>query len=151
MSATSRRARTDCRRAATSSRFRFSHPNSSRRASRMLGIAFEGCGCRAAFHVGAIEWFVEHDLIPEAVSGASSGALIAGALAIGRAGDLRAVWTELFGTRVCDVRHLLRGRWPYRMSDIVGGVATRYFGDRLLSDTHLPLSIVVTQLRRSGF
>jgi len=117
----------------------------------MLGIAFEGCGCRAAFHVGAIEWFVEHDLIPEAVSGASSGALIAGALAIGRAGDLRAVWTELFGTRVCDVRHLLRGRWPYRMSDIVGGVATRYFGDRLLSDTHLPLSIVVTQLRRSGF
>jgi hypothetical protein len=22
----------------------------------MLGIAFEGCDCRAAFHVGAIEW-----------------------------------------------------------------------------------------------
>jgi len=58
----------------------------------MLGIAFEGCGCRAAFHVGVIEWLVEHDLMPEAVSGASSGGLIAGAFAIGRAGDLRAVW-----------------------------------------------------------
>ena len=117
----------------------------------MLGIAFEGCGCRAAFHVGAIEWFAEHGLLPDAVSGASSGALIAGALAIGHAGGLRAVWTELFGSRVCDARRLLKGRWPYRMSDIVGGGATRYFGDRLLSDTRIPLSIVVTQLRLSGF
>jgi predicted acylesterase/phospholipase RssA len=73
----------------------------------MLGIAFEGCGCRAAFHVGVIEWLVEHDLMPEAVSGAISGALIAGAFAIGRAGDLRAVWTELFGSRVSGVRRLL--------------------------------------------
>lgn len=118
---------------------------------RPLGIAFEGCACRAAFHVGVVEWFVEHDLIPDAVSGASSGALVAGALAIGRAGDLRSVWTELLGTRVCDVRRLLRGRWPYRMSEIVGGGLTRYFGDRRLGDTRIPLSIVVTQLGASGF
>src|SRR6185295_10752810 len=101
----------------------------------MLGIAFEGCGCRAAFHVGAVEWLATHGLIPDAVSGASSGALIAGALAIGRADDLRAVWTELLGTRVCEARRLLSGRWPFRMSDIVGGVATRYFGERLLPAT----------------
>jgi predicted acylesterase/phospholipase RssA len=50
---------------------------------------------------------VEHDPMPEAVSGASSGALIAGAFAIGRAGDLRAVWTKLFGSPVCDVRRSL--------------------------------------------
>jgi len=50
---------------------------------------------------------VEHDPMPEAVSGASSGALIAGAVAIGRAGDLRAVWTTLFGSPVCDVRRSL--------------------------------------------
>src|SRR6185295_7507588 len=117
----------------------------------MHGIAFEGCGCRAAFHVGVVEWLMAHDLMPDAVSGASSGALIAGALAIGRATDLRAVWTELFDTRVCDVRRLLKGRWPYRMSEIVGGVTRRYFGDRLLCDTCMPLSVVVTQLGRFGF
>jgi predicted acylesterase/phospholipase RssA len=117
----------------------------------MHGIAFEGCGCRAAFHVGAVEWLAAHDLMPDAVSGASSGALIAGALAIGRASDLRSVWTDLLGSRVCDVRRLLSGRWPYRMSEIVGGVARLYFGERLLSDTCLPLSVVVTQLGRFGF
>jgi predicted acylesterase/phospholipase RssA len=116
-----------------------------------FGIAFEGCACRAAFHVGAIEWFAEHKLLPAAVAGASSGALIAAATAVGRVGELRPVWTALFGSRVCDLRRLLRGRWPFRMSEIVGGAATRYFGDRLMADTLIPLSIVVTQLGRSGF
>jgi len=37
------------------------------------------------------------------------------------------------------------------MSEIVGGAAERYFGGRLLADTLIPLSIVVTQLRSSGF
>jgi NTE family protein len=114
-------------------------------------MAFEGCGCRAAFHVGVIEWLAEHHLLPDAVAGASSGALAAGAIAIGRIDDLRAVWTELLGSRVCDVRRVLRGRWPFRMSEIVGGVAARYFGDRLLADTLMPLSIVITELRASGF
>jgi predicted acylesterase/phospholipase RssA len=114
-------------------------------------MAFEGCGCRAAFHVGVIEWFAEHNLLPQAVAGASSGALIAGAIAVGRVDDLRTVWAALFGSRVCDVRRVLKGRWPFRMSEIVGGVASQYFGDRLLADTLMPLSIVVTELRASGF
>jgi predicted acylesterase/phospholipase RssA len=81
-----------------------------------FAIAFEGCGCRAAFHVGAVEWLFENRLIPGAVAGASSGALIASAAAVGRVGDLRPVWTELFGSRVCDLGRLWRGRWPFRMS-----------------------------------
>ena len=116
-----------------------------------FGIAFEGCGCRAAFHVGAIEWFAEHELLPATVAGASSGALIAAATAVGRIAELRPAWTELLGSRVCDMGRLLRGRWPFRMSEIVGGAATTYFGDLLLADTLIPLSIVVTQLRASGF
>ncbi len=116
-----------------------------------FGIAFEGCGCRAAFHVGVIELLAEHNLVPATVAGASSGALIAAATAIGRVADLRPVWTELFGSRVCDMGRLLRGRWPFRMSEIVGGAATKYFGGRLLADTLIPISIVVTQLRASGF
>jgi predicted acylesterase/phospholipase RssA len=116
-----------------------------------FSIAFEGCGCRAAFHVGVIEWFAEHGLLPEAVAGASSGALVAAATAVGQVAELRPVWTELFGTRICDPRRLVSGRWPFRMSEIVGGAAERYFGNRLLADTRIPLSIVVTQLRSSGF
>jgi predicted acylesterase/phospholipase RssA len=114
-------------------------------------IAFEGCACRAAFHVGAMEWFAEHDLHPTAVAGASSGSLIAAAIAIGRIGDLRAVWEELYGTPVYSPRRLLRGHWPWRMSEIVGGVAAKYFGDRRLADTSIPLSIVVSQWRRARF
>jgi len=115
-----------------------------------FSIAFEGCGCRAAFHVGVIEWFAEQNLLPRTVAGASSGALIAAATAVGRIAELRPVWTELFGSRVCDLRRLRSGRWPFRMSEIVGGAAERYFGDRLLADTLIPLSIVVTQMRTTG-
>jgi predicted acylesterase/phospholipase RssA len=114
-------------------------------------IAFEGCACRAAFHVGVVEWFAEHGIAPSSVAGASSGALIASAVAINAVGDLRPVWMDLCGSRVWDPRRLLRGRWPFRMSEIVGGVAARYFGDRLLGDTSIPLSIVITQLLRGRF
>jgi predicted acylesterase/phospholipase RssA len=116
-----------------------------------FSLAFEGCGCRAAFHVGVIEWFAERSLLPRTVAGASSGAIIAAATAVGRVADLRQVWTELCGTRVYDPRRLLSARWPFRMTEIVGGAAERYFGDRLMSDTLIPLSIVVTQLRAGGF
>jgi predicted acylesterase/phospholipase RssA len=116
-----------------------------------LGIAFEGCGCRAAFHVGALEWLNEQGVRFAAVTGASSGALIAGAAAINRVDDLRPAWSELLGTRVFDPRYVLRARWPFRMSEIVGGVAERYFGGMLVGDTPIPLGIVITQLRATGF
>lgn len=116
-----------------------------------MAIAFEGCGCRAAFHVGALEWLKEQDIAFTAVTGASSGSLVAGALAIGRTGDLREAWTELLGTRVCDFRRALRGRWPFRMSEIVGDAAEQYFGARMVGDTVIPLGVVVTQLRATGF
>jgi predicted acylesterase/phospholipase RssA len=114
-------------------------------------MAFEGCGCRASFHVGAIEWLAEQGMMPSVVAGASSGAMIAAATAVGRVSELRPVWTELLGSPVCSFRRLLRGRWPFRMSEIVGDAAARYFGDARLADTLIPLSIVVTQLRSSGF
>jgi NTE family protein len=115
-----------------------------------LGIAFEGCGCRAAFHVGALEWLTAEGLSFAAVAGASSGALVAAAAAIGRVADLGPAWRELSGTRVCDARRIWRGRWPFRMSEIVGEAAERYFGGLLLRDTRIPLAIVVTQLRWRG-
>jgi predicted acylesterase/phospholipase RssA len=116
-----------------------------------LGIAFEGCGCRAAFHVGAVEGLVAHGVEFGAVAGASSGALIAGAVALRRTAELRPAWIELTGTPVYDPRRLLRARWPFRMSEIVGNAAGHYFGGMRLADTLIPLAVVVTQLRARGF
>jgi predicted acylesterase/phospholipase RssA len=121
------------------------------RARVTLGIAFEGCGCRAAFHVGVVERLAAHGVELASVAGASSGALIAAAVALRRTADLRPAWMELTGTRVCDPLRLLRARWPFRMSEIVGGAARAYFGDTRLRETPIPLAVVVTQLRRRGF
>jgi predicted acylesterase/phospholipase RssA len=116
-----------------------------------LGIAFEGCGCRAAFHVGAVERLAAHGIEPAAVAGASSGALVAGAVALRRSAHLRPAWLALTGTPVCDPLRLLRGRWPFRMSEIVGGAARDYFGNTRMGDTFIPLAVAVTQLRARGF
>ena len=52
-----------------------------------------------------------------------------------RAAKVRSQWCMVAGSRR-----------PFRMSEIVGAAATKYFGDRLLNDTLIPISIVVTQL-----
>jgi len=109
-----------------------------------LGIAFEGCACRAAFHVGALEWLTEQGFRPAAVAGASSGSLVAAALATNRSDRLRDAWTELVGSVVCDWRRLLRGRWPFRMTEIVAGAARRHFADTRMSDVEVPIAIPVT-------
>ena len=54
-----------------------------------IGIALEGCACRAAFQVGAIEWLSEQGFRPAVAVGASSGSIVAAAMALGRGGELR--------------------------------------------------------------
>jgi predicted acylesterase/phospholipase RssA len=98
-----------------------------------------------------MEWLAAQGVEFAAAAGASSGALIAGAVAIARVGELRPAWMSLLGSRVCDPRRVLRGRWPFRMSEIVGNVARDYFGDRRVGDTLIPLGVVVTQLGAGGF
>jgi NTE family protein len=109
-----------------------------------LGIAFEGCACRAAFHVGAIEWLNEQGFRPSAVAGASSGSIVAAAVAMGGVGELREAWMDVVGSAVCDWRRLLRGRWPFMMTEIVAGAARRRFGDAVMADPSTPLGISVT-------
>src|ERR1041385_3904342 len=101
---------------------------------RAIGIAFEGCACRAAFHVGALEWLCERGFTPAAVAGASSGSLVAAAVAMNRHAALRESWMELVGSAVCDWRRLLRARWPFQMTEIVSAAARRHFGDALMGD-----------------
>jgi predicted acylesterase/phospholipase RssA len=109
-----------------------------------LGVAFEGCACRAAFHVGAIEWLTEQGFRPAAAVGASSGSLVAAAVAMGRVEELREAWMEVAGSAVCDWRRLLRARWPFMMTEIVSGAAQRRFADALMANTNVPLGIPVT-------
>lgn len=111
-----------------------------------LGLAFEGCACRAAFHVGAVEWLRERGVRPHAVSGASAGAMVAVAVSLGL-DALEERWGDLLGrTRVFQPRRLLRGVWPFAMSDVLGDALARHFGETLLSELPLPTALVVTHL-----
>jgi predicted acylesterase/phospholipase RssA len=114
------------------------------------GIAFEGCGCRAAFHVGVLDWLSARGFQAGAVAGASSGALIAAAAGLGRIDALRPAWLERLGTPVIQWRRLLSGRWPAVMSDIVSGATREHLADASMADSRLPLAIVVTQLGVHG-
>ncbi|MCB9766182.1 MAG: patatin-like phospholipase family protein [Alphaproteobacteria bacterium] len=117
----------------------------------MLGIAFEGSACRAAFHVGAIEWFSERGVRFGAVAGASSGALVAAAVATHRVDTLREAWTALLGeTAVFQPARLLRLRWPFMMSHILQEALDTWVGDQKLSEADLPLAIPVTRLTLRG-
>jgi predicted acylesterase/phospholipase RssA len=115
----------------------------------VIGIAFEGCACRAAFHVGAVEWLRAQGVRLQVASGASSGSMIAAAVALGL-DDLQGRWEGyLDEIRLFDPRRILSGRWPFGMSDILSGALQEHFGDMLLCEVPRPLSIVVTQIRWS--
>lgn len=115
-----------------------------------FGIAFEGCAGRAGYHVGVAQWMLGHGLEPAAVAGASSGAIVAAALAAGRGEALEAAWLEVCGQPVFDARRLLRGRWPFAMSDIVGGALERHFGNLGMRDCAVPLAVPVTTVGLAG-
>lgn len=115
-----------------------------------FGIAFEGCAGKAAFHVGVVEWMAEQRIAPVAVSGASSGAIIAAAVACGLAGSLRETWMGVSGQPVFQPRRMLNARWPFAMSDIVGGAVQAALGGRNLSEVEIPVAIPVTILSRRG-
>lgn len=115
----------------------------------MVPIAFEGCACRAAFHVGVAGWLQERGLVPPVMAGASSGSIVAALWSAGELEVLRELWLELAGvTTVFEPRRLLRGRWPGRMSHVLGGPLER-FSHLTMSD--LPgLQVVVTRCGLRG-
>lgn len=109
-----------------------------------LGIAFEGCACKGAFHVGAMQTLWRAGLRPARVAGSSSGAIIAAAVALGLGDDLERLWLDLAGQRVFEPRRMLRGRWPFRMSEIVAGALAPIVGTRTLAELPVHLSVVIT-------
>ena len=117
----------------------------------VFGIAFEGCACRSAWQVGVAEWLSERGLRPAVVSGASSGALVAAAVAMGAEQVLRETWLDLTARhRPFELRALQRGAWPGRMSHILRAGLNGLLSGVPLSDVPRPIAIAVTVLAAAG-
>lgn len=85
----------------------------------MIGVVFEGCACRAAFHAGVAAGLTEAGVAIAITGGASSGSIVAAALAAGRGAELPALWEEVGGRSIVSWRRALVNRSPFDMSTIV--------------------------------
>jgi predicted acylesterase/phospholipase RssA len=116
-----------------------------------LGFAFSGCSGRLAFHLGAATRLGEVGIHPQVTTGASSGALIAGATALNRLEIIHDNWRETIGLeRLFQPRRLLKGHWPFTMSHILRKGLDEWFGDTRLSDVPIPIGIPVTLIGLRG-
>jgi NTE family protein len=113
----------------------------------MLGVAFEGCACRAAFHAGVAAALAESRLAPALAAGASSGSLCAAAIAAGRARELPSLFAALAGRSIVSWRRALWNRSPFDMSHMVRTTLRRTLGDGDLRRGPAEALIVATRVR----
>jgi predicted acylesterase/phospholipase RssA len=85
----------------------------------MLGLAFEGCACRSAFHAGVAAALAEGGVAPAITAGSSSGSLCAAAVAAGRAAELPSIWRRLANRRIWSLRRVFWNRSIFDMSHLV--------------------------------
>jgi NTE family protein len=85
----------------------------------VIGLAFEGCACRAAFHAGVAAALVEARVPIGLTAGASSGSLVAAGVAAGRGAELPTVWSRLAGRSIVSLRRALWNRSIFDMSHLV--------------------------------
>jgi predicted acylesterase/phospholipase RssA len=109
-----------------------------------LGLAFEGCAGRAAFHAGVVDGLHRAGVAPACVAGASSGSIVAALVAAGLPDRLVDIWRSASDQAVFRPRRILRGRWPFAMSQIVGDALESVFQERRLESLALPIAIPVT-------
>jgi predicted acylesterase/phospholipase RssA len=115
-----------------------------------LALAFEGCSCRAAFHVGVARRLAALGVPVAGASGASSGSIVAAAVSSGRVAELWPAWEGLLGTDPWQPAQLWRGHWPGRMSHILREALDGWLGGLRLAELALPVAIVVTQVGPLG-
>ncbi|HNI60200.1 MAG TPA: patatin-like phospholipase family protein [Pseudomonadota bacterium] len=113
----------------------------------MLGIAFEGCACRAAFHAGVAAALAEAKLSFAMSSGASSGSLCAAAVAAEKGTQLPTMWRALAGRSVISLRRILWNRSPFDMSHIVRSALRDNLGSLDLRNFPTEALIVATRMR----
>lgn len=112
----------------------------------MLALAFEGCACRAAFHAGVAAALDERALPVALTAGASSGSLIAVAVAAGRARELPSLWRALGGRSIVSWRRALHNRSPFDMSHLVRSTLHAALGPTA-DLRHRPVEALVTATR----
>jgi NTE family protein len=113
----------------------------------MVGIAFEGCACRAAFHAGVAAGFAESKVPVTLTAGTSSGSLCAAALAAGRAADLPALWRALADRSIISFRRAAWNRSLFDMSHLVRNALVEALGAIDLRDRPVEALVVATRLR----
>src|SRR5690349_2713729 len=113
----------------------------------MIGIAFQGCACRAAFHAGVAAGLAEAGIEVSISAGASSGSLIAVAVAAGRSLDLPAIWSSVAGRSVISLRRALWNRSLFDMSHLVRHALTDHFESFDLRSRPVEALVVATRLR----
>jgi NTE family protein len=113
----------------------------------MIGVAFEGCACKAAFHAGVAAALDEARLPIALTAGASSGSLVAVGLASGRGSELPKLWRALAGRSVVSLRRLLWNRSIFDMSHIVRSAIIASFGAVDLREHPVEALVVATRLR----
>ena len=113
----------------------------------MLGVAFEGCACKAAFHAGVAAALAEARLPIALTAGTSSGSLCAAALAAGRGSDLPELWRALAGRSLISFRRALWNRSIFDMSHLVRGAIVDSLGAVDLRDGPVEALVVATRLR----
>jgi NTE family protein len=113
----------------------------------MIGVAFQGCACRAAFHAGVAAGLVERGLDVRLAAGSSSGSLCAVALAAGRGAELPDIWRTFGGRSVLSFRRARYNRSPFDMSHLVRHGLVQHFGTFDLRAAPIEALVVATRLR----
>ena len=90
---------------------------------------FAGSACRLAFGAGVAAAFAEHGRVLPLAAGASSGSLVAAAVAAGRAKELPSALRKLGDRSIVSWRRLLHNRSPFDMSTLVREAIVDFFGD----------------------
>jgi len=113
----------------------------------VLGVAFEGCACRAAFHAGVAAALEEARLPVTLTAGTSSGSLCAAGMAAGRGRELPTLWRALAGRSVISFRRALWNRSLFDMSHLVRHALVDALDGVDLRDRAIEALVVATRLR----
>jgi len=113
----------------------------------MIAVVFEGCACRAAFHAGVAEVLVSEGVPIGITAGASSGSIVAAALAAGHGESMVDLWLRTSGRSIVSWRRALHNRSIFDMSSIVRDALRESLGDGDLRTAPLEALCTVTRLR----
>ena len=113
----------------------------------MIAVVFEGCACRAAFHAGVAEALVFAGVPVGITAGASSGSIVAAAMAAGHGAAMADLWERTSGRSIVSWRRALHNRSIFDMSTIVGDALRESLGDGDLRAAPLEALCTVTRLR----